>query len=150
MAHLNYILGQIKGIAKVSKNKAIERKINDQWDVIAGQMGSQLTVDFYRDGILFLIVDNPVWRSEIEFIKPILFNQLIQFVGGGIVKEIKVNFVVAAETAIVSEIPLESRSLQDVVTMTNRQRIADGMRLCSLCGSVYTHGEIGVFCRCQS
>jgi hypothetical protein len=149
MAQLSDILGQLKGVAKVSKNKSIERKINDQWGIVAGKMAMQLKVDFYKDGILYLLVDNPVWSSEIEFIKPLLIQRLIQYVGTGVVKEIKVTFQPAGSESSVTVDPSIKHSLDEWVVLENKRKLDQGMVLCNRCETVYTHDGVCVFCRCQ-
>lgn len=71
--------------AKIEENLAVVH-----WDSVVGKEISEHT-DPYKiaDGILYVRVNDPVWRNELQFFKNEIINKLNSKIGKSLVRDIK-------------------------------------------------------------
>jgi len=82
-------------IAKLLRDLDIEQKVNQSkaivlWPKIVGKRISEVSKpQRVANGILFVHVDSPIWRSELVFMKYKILHRLETELGKGVVKDIR-------------------------------------------------------------
>lgn len=124
--------------------------LHERHDEIFHKMASDFQVVMVRNGVVHLLVSNPIWVSEIRRMKQLFLDKMNKVLGKqGYLLDIKVVFDQPKKASTEDpEVEIDANlSLEEKIKTHNQLRQERGETLCSECGQVYTLDECCVFCR---
>jgi len=146
------ILKKEKSLKKIITDVESTKLIQKHWDNIFGNLAKNLSLGYFKNGILLVEADNPVWVTEINYFKGNLLEKIQIFLGQyKKIKDLKVAFK-KKEKTIKNEnkdtkMPLQILNFEEAIQRENKEKRNKGYKLCPTCNNVFvTLGEC-LFCK---
>lgn len=151
------ILKKEKSLKKIITNLESTQIIYKHWDDIFGNLSKNLTLGYFKNGILSIEADNPVWVTEIDYFKPDLLTKIQVYLGKyKKILDIKISFKKRTESSKgiqnenkkeKKEPSIQNLSFEKAIQNENNEKKRQGYQLCKVCQSVLVPSGECVFCK---
>ncbi|MDA1353347.1 MAG: DciA family protein [bacterium] len=152
MKGLRDILGESKSVSRFGREVKIGGIIAAHWRAVFGQLASTLQYSHLKEGVVYIVAENPVWRTEIDRYKTGFLDKINlhlkreRYQVRNIV--LKVGNVSGGSRPIIGdEAKTHSQQLDDKIRKEVRRRQKLGYQLCTECGKVWDTDSVCTLCR---
>ncbi|NQY73864.1 MAG: DUF721 domain-containing protein [Candidatus Margulisbacteria bacterium] len=148
MDNLKEILMKIKGLKQVKKDYGISHLIEKYWGEVFGKISGDLKFSYFREGIVYVEVLNPMWKTEIAFYKKRILTNFSNFIGKNKVKDVRMTMITNKKKEQVKKerTPIPE-NLKDRIIQSVKQKQKAGFSVCQKCHKVLvSHKKVCTFC----
>lgn len=153
MKGLGDIFGSSGAVSRLGREVRIGGVIAAHWRAIFGQLASTLQYSHLKAGVLYIVAENPMWRTEIDRYKSGFLDKINLHlkreryqVRNIVLKVGNVNGV--SQPIIGDEAEFHSQQLtEDKIRKEVRRRQKLGYKLCKECGKVWDTDSVCTLCR---
>lgn len=141
------------------KNKSLKRlrhhlSLQDTWDFAFGQLAKDITLRYVRDNTIFVSVDNPIWKTELEFYKFDILDRINQHEKKGDrfsdIRVIVDSEVRAEPESLNTEKLPAGLSFLDKIKYENNRKKKLGYPLCKKCGLIRSESGCCEICLAEA
>tara|TARA_B110000438_G_C15693743_1_gene597956 strand:+ start:432 stop:917 length:486 start_codon:yes stop_codon:yes gene_type:complete len=128
-------------VKQVMKTVQINQMLNKKWEFIFGKLAQDLSLLFYKQNIIYLGCNNPLWVTEIDYYKLEIIKKMNYVLNKKTtVKGLKIRYI--QNKTVKKKEPtlppsLMSKSLIEKIKEKEKSHLKKNQKLCFKCQKVY-------------